>query len=318
MTETLWIAVFIASLFVLVKASDYFTASAEKIGLMMGIPQFIVGATIVSIGTSLPELVSSIVAVLNDSSEIVAGNVIGSNVANILLILGAGAIAAKTLNFRHNILPVDLPIFMGAAFWVALAMWDGVITFGEAVLFLGGLLIYLRYSLNSDTASQKKAFGGEDDTINGKPDFQLKPLVILIFSGVFVYIGAKYTIESIIKISELLNLGKEVIAVSAVALGTSLPELAVTISAVKKENTEMVVGNVMGSNIFNIFAVIGIPALISDLEVPENLLELGIPSLIAASVLFLIVTVDRRVSRWEGWLFVLLYVFFIGKMFGVI
>jgi len=309
----MWIAIFFVSLFVLVKASGYFTGAAQKIGLMIGISQFIVGATIVSIGTSLPELISSILAAVNGVSEIVAGNVIGSNIANILLILGVGAIASQSLNFRHNILPVDLPIFMSSAFLLAMAVWDGVFTFGEAVLFLAGLIIYILYSLNSGSAKKKSS-----SEKNGTTEFQVKPIIILLISGIFIYIGAKYTIESIIVISEMLNIGTEIIAVSAVAVGTSLPELAVTVSAVKQKNTELVIGNVLGSNIFNSFAVMGIPALITDLSIPENLKILGVPALIAASVLFLVATVDRQVSKWEGWVFILMYVFFLGKMFGII
>lgn len=315
MTIAFWILIFIGSLIVLVKASDYFTASAEKIGLMAGIPQFIVGATIVSMGTSLPELISSIIAVANDSSEIVAGNVIGSNIANILLILGIGAIAAKTLNFRQHILPIDLPIFMTSAFLLAFACWDGVFSFGEAVIFLLGLVFFLLYSINA--RPKKKNPNGTDAPAPAPPKISVeaKPFIILVISGVFVYVGARYTIESIIELSAMLNLGKEVIAVSAVALGTSLPELAVTLSAVKSGNPEMVIGNVLGSNIFNAYAVMGIPGLFSDLIIPKDLIDFGVPALIAVSILFLVSAVDRRVSKWEGWLFLLFYAFFIGKMF---
>ena len=144
---------------------------------------------------------------------------------------------------------------------------------------------------------------------------EAKPFIILVISGVFVYVGARYTIESIIELSAMLNLGKEVIAVSAVALGTSLPELAVTLSAVKSGNPEMVIGNVLGSNIFNAYAVMGIPGLFSDLIIPKDLIDFGVPALIAVSILFLVSAVDRRVSKWEGWLFLLFYAFFIGKMF---
>ena len=119
----LWIGIFIVSLLVLIKASGYFTDSAERIGIFFGIPAFIVGVTIVSIGTSLPELVSSIFAVLRNSSEIVAGNVIGSNIANIFLVLGITAIIGKKLKITYELSHVDMPFLVGSAFLLMLTVW---------------------------------------------------------------------------------------------------------------------------------------------------------------------------------------------------
>ncbi|GAH33655.1 unnamed protein product, partial [marine sediment metagenome] len=122
----IWIIVFVVSLFVLIKASDYFTHSAEKIGLFFGIPLFIVGATIVAVGTSLPELISSIFAVLRNSSEIVVGNVVGSNVANIFLVLGIAAIVGRRMKLTYELIHVDLPLLIGSAFLLAVTIWDGI------------------------------------------------------------------------------------------------------------------------------------------------------------------------------------------------
>jgi len=119
----IWIAVFIASLSVLIKASDYFTSSAEKLGVFFGIPSFIIGATIVAFGTSLPELVTSVAAVLKNSSEIVAGNVIGSNIANIFLVLGLVAVTNRRIKIHFNIIHIDLPFLIGSSLLLALSIW---------------------------------------------------------------------------------------------------------------------------------------------------------------------------------------------------
>jgi len=311
----LWFGIFAVSLFILLKASQYFTDSAEKIGLMLGISHFIIGVTIVSIGTSLPELVSSIVAVIDDSSEIVSGNVLGSNIANIFLILGIASIIGGRFKIKTNLLPVDLPIMMTSAFFLALTIWDGVFSFGEAILFVASFIIFILYAANSGKTSSKATKETEESE---KIPFRVKPVLVMILSAVFVYLGATYTIEAVIKISEIFHVGAEIIAMSAVAIGTSLPELAVTISAVKKKNPEMVVGNVLGSNIFNAFAVMGIPGLISELDVPGSLISVGLPVMLAASILFLVVIVDRQVSKWEGWMFLVFYGFFLGKIFNLL
>jgi cation:H+ antiporter len=307
----LWSGIFVVSLFVLVKAAQYFTIAAEKIGLMLGISHFVIGVTIVAVGTSLPELISSIIAVLEDSSEIVVGNVLGSNIANIFLILGIAAILSKRLKITHNLLPVDLPILMTSAFLLALAIWDGMFTLGEAIIFVVCFIIFLIY-----TAKDGKANGKKSKEETEKLPFTIKPFLMILLSGFFVYLGAKYTIESVIRISGLFHVGTEVIAISAVAVGTSLPELAVTISSVKRKNAEMVVGNILGSNVFNTFAVTGIPGLFSDLKVPESLTTFGLPVMLVASILFLVVIVDRQVSKWEGWMFFIFYGFFLGKIFN--
>ncbi|MFQ5794978.1 MAG: calcium/sodium antiporter [Candidatus Bipolaricaulia bacterium] len=309
MDLVIWIVVLLASLTVLIKSSDYFTDCAEKIGLFLGIPAFIVGVTIVAFGTSLPELISSVLAVVRDTSEIVVGNVVGSNITNIFLILGLTAIVGQRLKVTYEITHVDLPLMVGAAFLVAVTVWDGAFTLPDALLCLAGIVIYLRYTM----AARREA---EDvETEEGKLD--LKTLMILVASGAFIYLGANYTVESIIKLSEILDIGEEIIAVSAVALGTSLPELTVGITAARKGKPEIAIGNVLGSNIFNSFAVMGIPALFGTLTIPNSILTASLPIMLIATLLFFFVAQEKVVTKWEGWLLVIFYVFFIGKIFDL-
>ena len=314
---SLFSLIFVVSLFTLIKAADYFTLSAEKIGLFFGIKPFIIGVTIVSIGTSLPELISSIMATWKDSSEIVIGNVIGSNIANICLILGvASVISSKVLVIEYDLLNVDLPLFTGAAFFLALAVGNQHFSSGEAFLCLLGFFVYLLYAINNSQPNDEENRDKKVRTNHPSKRYILQQFVILIISAIFMFFAANYTINSISKIAELLKIGKEIIAVSAVAVGTSLPELIVTIKAAKKGQPEMAIGNILGSNIFNSFAVMGIPGLIKELVIPAKILKEGIPVMLAATILFFFTTQDKKVTRWEGWLFIIIYVWFIAETFN--
>ncbi len=325
----IWIGVLLISLFILIKSSDYFTDSAEKIGIWLGIPAFFIGVTIVAIGTSLPELISSIIAVFSNSSEIVIGNVLGSNIANIFLILGiAGIIARKELKISRNLLHVDLPFLLGTCFLLAIMVWDGKFTFFEGILSLVVLIIYSFYLIKSrekpekEVRKQLRGVKGElanykIKKIKPRKKLSIRIWVILFISIIFIYLGAKYTIESVIRLSDLLNIGKEIIAVSVVALGTSLPELAVTFSAAKKGKPEIAVGNILGSNIFNILAVMGIPALFGVLIIPAHILAFTLPVMIIATLMFLFITLNKEITKWEGWLLFIFYILFVVKLFNL-
>lgn len=300
----IWASIFIVSIFVLIKASDYFTHSAEKIGIYLGMPSFIVGVTIVAVGTSLPELVSSILAVVKGASEIVVGNVIGSNITNIFLILGFAAFFGKKIKTEHNIHYVDLPVLVASAFLFSFMIWDKKFSTFEAILLIFGMMIYLFYLTNGN---------GKDKTKEVRRLGWKNP-VILVVSVFFIYLGAKYAIDSIIKISDILDVGKEIIALSAVALGTSLPELVVSIQAARKGKAEMAIGNVLGSNIFNTFAVMGIPAFFGTLIIPATIISFALPMMIAATLLFFFMMQEKVITRWEGAILLIFYVFFIGKV----
>jgi cation:H+ antiporter len=308
----LWLAVFLISLFILIKSADFFTDSAEEIGKFFGMPHFIIGVTIVAVGTSLPELISSIFAVLKDSSEIVVGNVIGSNIANILLILGITAIIGKKLTVKYEIIHIDLPLLMGSTFLFSITIIDKIFSIPESLICLAALIIYVIHAI---TSQEKKQFPSKKEIpIPKKKPLAIKTIIILLISGIFIYGSAKYTIESVIKLSEILNIGKEVIAAVGIALGTSLPELAVSITAVHKGESGIAIGNILGSNIFNLLAVMGIPALFGSLIIPLNILTFALPMLLIATFLFFFMTQDREITSSEGWLLIILYIFFIVKL----
>lgn len=313
----LYSLMFAVSLAVLVKSSDFFTDAAEKIGLLLGLPAFIIGVTIVAIGTSIPELVSSLVAIYAGAPEFVVSNVIGSNITNIFLIIGiASVIGSQSLVITYDLVSVDLPLFVGSAFLLALEGADGTFTFGEALLNILGYVMYLFYTVKGSG----EAPIAEDEELPVQVERSrhalIQQLMVIILSSIFVYIGARYTIQSIIKLSELLNIGKEIIAVTVVAFGTSLPELAVTVNATYKGKADLAVGNVLGSNVFNTFMVMGVPGLLQPLPVPETVQSVSTPTMVAGTILLFFATQDKKLTIWEGWLFFILYAWFIGHSFG--
>lgn len=312
-----WGALFIVALYVLVKASDTFTDSAEAIGLKYGIAPFIVGVTIVAFGTSLPELVSSIFAVIQGNSEIVVGNVVGSNIANIALVLAIAAIMSKKLVMSREIIKVDLPLLIASSAILTFLIIDGNFDWIEGIICLAGILIYTLYTIKSSKRSTEKKTKKQLKKINEKYTKWTWPK--LIGGAFFVFLGAKLTIDSVIELSTIFNIGTEIIAVVAVALGTSLPELMVTISAARKGAAEIAIGNILGSNIFNTFFVMGIPALIAPflglagLAIPMSILTFALPAMITITFLYLVSAQDNELTQWEGWMFLLIYVIFILK-----
>ena len=315
MSIILWSIVFIGSLFTLIKSSDYFTNSAEKIGVYFGFPAFVVGATIVAFGTSLPELVTSILAVMRNSSEIVVGNVLGSNIANIFLVLGIAAIISKKIKITYEIVHVDLPFLVGSTFLLAITIRDKSFHLPEALIFILGLIIFIQYTIEKN---MKKGTSKGNEKSQKKKSFPFLDIFVLVISSIFIFLGAKYTIEAVINLSKILSLKKEIIAVSAVALGTSLPELAVTIISTKKGNSEIAVGNVIGSNLFNTFAVMGIPALFGSLVIPASIITFVLPMMVISVILFYVICQDNEVTKWEGWLLILFYIYFSCKIFNII
>jgi len=307
-----WIGAFIISLAVLIKAADIFTDSASKLGGILGLSQFVIGVTIVSIGTSLPELASSISAVLKGVTDMVAGNVIGSNIANILLVVGLATLFSRKgrLEVTRNLINLDLPLLAGSGIILMLMfLWDGQVTFGEGIIALLGYAIYLHYTLKHKEKETKEK--------RTKEKLDLKIILGLVLGAIFIYFGANYAIESVIKISEILNIGTAVIALSAVAIGTSLPEIFVSVSAARKGKDEIALGNIFGSNIFNGFVVLGLPALFKTLNVTSEVLSIAIPFFIAATLLYVISGITRKIYKWEGAMYLLIYILFIVKLFNL-
>lgn len=306
MTVLLWFGIFVLSLAVLVKASDWFVNGAEKIGLSLGIPSFIVGVTIVAVGTSLPELASSIASVFYGKSEIVAGNAIGSNITNILLVLGIVGVVGRDIHIKRNIIDVDIPMLIGSAFLLWFLIYDLTVSKLDAIILMLGLILFLVYTINS---------GQNESESEDKYTLNWRVYALVLASSVLIYFGADYTVLSISKLSELAGINTEVIALSLVSLGTSLPEVLVSISATRKGNPEIALGNIMGSNIFNTFAVMGIPSFIGVLTIPDSILVFSLPLMIAMTILFTLMCIGNKISRWEGYLLLLFYLMYFLELY---
>jgi cation:H+ antiporter len=310
----MWIGILVVSMTVLVKASDYFTISAEKIGIFLGVPNFIIGITIVSIGTSLPEFLTSLAAAIVGSPEIVVGNVVGSNITNIFLGLGLLPIVIGFFKIGKKLISTDLPILIGSSFLLAVTCWDGKFTRFEALFCLAGFLVYMNYALEEHREFNRNNSGNKQD----REKLAQKTIIILFLSCLFLYLGAKYTVDAIIKISGILNIGTEIISASAIALGTSLPEIITSIVVIRKGKIDIAVGTLLGSNIFNAFAIMGVSGLVGTIAVPAGMLSFGIPMLILATLLYFFITLDQEITVWEGWLLIIFYVVYLTKLLKLI
>lgn len=312
-----WIGILVISLVVLVKSAESFTAAAEKIGLRFGIPRFLIGVTIVSIGTTLPELFSSLIAVVQGNPGIVAGNVMGSCITNIFLVLGVAALISRKFVVSYEMRHVDLPLLMGSALLMTLFVWDGVVNVYEGILLLLGGIVYITYLVHV-TKQPKHKLKREELFLVPKKKDGLKSFITLIVSAIMLYFGAKYTVNSVVQLSQIIGIGVSIISATAVALGTSLPELIVCIVAAKKGKPEIAVGNVLGANILNAFQVLGLSAVVAGtLVIPEIMLTLGIPLVLMSAFMYYAITSSVKISKWEGALLILFYIMFIGKSFGL-
>lgn len=305
-----WIVVFVVSLYVLIKSADYFTDAAEKIGFSIGLSRFVVGVTIVSIGTSLPELVTAVFAMLDSATEIIPANVVGSNIDNVLMVFGLAVVIGGKMNFNFKVSMVDLGFFLGSSLLWVVTVWDGIFTLLDAVLCLIVMVTYLIY-----IAIQSKKDSNTDEN-NIPTRFDWKIIGMLLASTIGLYLGGKFTVESIIELAKALGIETEIIAITAVALGTSLPELAAAIFAIKKNMPEMVIGNVLGSTVFNALAVMGIPALMGDLVVSPIVLTFGLPVMLISVLLFTFIVVrGKKVPRWQG---AMMFAGYVAFMLGVV
>lgn len=309
-----WILVFLASLAVLLFSAGQFTKAAEKIGVHIGFSPFIIGVFIIGIGTSLPELISAFLAVSGQTSEIVAGNILGSNISNIFLISGlAAVISKKRIDLGSQYILIDLHFMMGSVFLLGLMMLDGEITLAEGLFLLACFIIYTTHILRSGYHPEVDE---KHEEVEKKAEQQgvLVPLLILLATGIGIYFGADYTVLSIGKLAELLGVPPSVISLTALSLGTTLPELSVNISAIRSGKAEMAIGNVLGSCVFNALAIPGAVTWIGSIRVPESLLHFSLPVWAVASLFFYLLTLDKKISAYEGMLFVLFYLFFLFKV----
>ena len=303
----------IAGIFILFFGAEWTVKGSSNIAMFLGIRPIIIGLTIVSIGTSLPELVVSVVAAINKSKDIALGNIIGSNIANIGLVLGLSAMI-KPLQISLSTIKKEIPIMIGVslllyflAFVKLISPVDGFILFVGIVLFI----FYCIYDAKHNTEQSKDI--NQDDESSEKKKYSLAhELLITIVGLVEIVLGAKLMVDSAIFIARILGLSELFIGMTIVAVGTSLPELATSMVAAYKGKMEISVGNVIGSNIFNICMVIGLVSMISPFRVDQLILNREFLIMLAFSILVLPLAMHgKTLTRAKGTLFFLGYGCFI-------
>lgn len=313
------ILLFLLALVALLVAAHFFTGAAERLGLALGMSPFVVGVFIVAIGTSLPELVASLIAVSNGTSEIVAGNVLGANASNLLLILGAVSVVvpAGRMVLGEQYLFIDLHFLLGSILALGTAMADGLVSRGEGVLLLLAYVVYVAYLMaEGRTGSAEQAM--EDRLPRESRHRVALDAAILVAGGVAIYFAGDRTVAALEQVASDLAISPAVASVTILALGTTLPELAVSVSAARRGLASLAVGNILGSCVFNALTVTGAGAVLGGIVVPTDLRQFALPFVAASSLLFYLLTQDKRVSRWEGLLFLVLYLLFMGKMSGLV
>ncbi|MDO4170048.1 MAG: calcium/sodium antiporter [Lachnospiraceae bacterium] len=276
----------------LVKGADWFVDGASGIAEKFGISQLIIGLTIVAMGTSAPEAAVSITAALKGTADITVGNIIGSNILNILLILGCCAvivpIVVKTSTIRY-----EIPFMIEVTILLLILGIDGVISCIDGMILWGVFLLYLIYLLYMSRNGQT-----EDNIKKNQPWWNL--ILLLCMGLIMIIMGSGIAVDAATAIAEIVGLSEKFIGLTIVALGTSLPELFTSVSAARKGNADIAIGNIIGSNIFNILFVIGTSSLVTPILFRESF-QFDIFVAIAAAVLLLISCLKKyKIGRMAG------------------
>jgi cation:H+ antiporter len=305
----------IAGLVLLVAGAEVLVKGASRIAFMFGLSPLVIGLTIVAYGTSSPELMVSVQSSLAGQPDIALGNVVGSNIFNVLLILGISALITP-LVVAQQLIRLDVPILIGVSCLTLMFGLDGKISRVDGGIFLIGIILYTTFLLIQSrkehnpevTEEYEREYGGS--TARSPQQIAINIGFVVLGLGLLV-LGSKFLVDSSIAIARSFGVSELVIGLTLVAAGTSLPELATSVVASMRGERDIAVGNVIGSNIFNILAVLGGSSLFSadGLTVSASALRFDIPVMIAVAVICLPVFITGQlIARWEGLLFLSYYV----------
>ncbi len=307
------VLMFLAGLAVLTVGADVLVRGASRLALSVGISPLVVGLTVVAFGTSAPEMAVSADAALNGSADLAIGNVVGSNICNVLLILGLSALITPLL-VAEQVIRQEIPIMIGASLLLVVLAMDGSIGHGESALLLGLLVGYtvflVRQSRQASQATQDE-FADEMPDTRSKWDAHWSVQVLLVVAGLgMLVLGADWLVDAAVAVARAFGVSDLVIGLTVVAVGTSMPEIATSLVAAFKGEKDIAVGNVVGSNVFNILGVLGVSGLVSGgglpvSEVARNF-DLWVMLAVAFACLPIAIT-GREIARWEGSVFLLYY-----------
>lgn len=289
--------------FLLVKGADWFVDGASGLARKLGIPQLVIGLTIVAMGTSLPEAAVSISAALRGNAEITIGNIVGSNILNILIILGVTALIA-TLKVADSTVRYEIPFMIVVTFVLLwLGYTGGQVTWLEGVILWVLFLLYLRYLY-------MMAKKGKEEEREVEQLSTAKIIGLILAGVVMIVAGSNFAVEGASNLAKALDISQRFIGLTIVALGTSLPELVTSVSAARKHNADIAIGNIVGSNIFNILFIVGTTALITPVTFASGFV---VDTLIAAAVgilLFVCVARTKELRKKAGIVMLLAYILY--------
>lgn len=286
---------------------------SASIARRLGLAPLVIGLTVVAFGTSMPELVVSIGAALSGSGPIAVGNVVGSNISNIALILGFSALIQPP-RVQAQVIRVDVPILVLVSLLLVFFLQNEQLARLEGAVLLGGLLLYTAFTLR---AARKESGPVREEFAEGLPETSAslgRDIGFIVGGLLLLVLGARALVSGAVTIAEGLGVSQAVIGLTIVAVGTSLPELATSVLAAHKGEGDIAVGNVVGSNIFNILGILGVSSLVRPLEQSGmTLIDLGV-MLGLALVLLPLMRTGFRISRWEGGALFLGYVVYVAYL----
>jgi cation:H+ antiporter len=315
-TDQLYINIIliIVGLFLLLKGSNWFIDSATYIAKKFDVSDMVIGLTLVSIGTSLPELGANVYASLSNQGEVALGNVVGSNITNITLILGIGATLAGKLQIPKSLLTRDSIILVITYF---LLIYISIFNFltptstilrWEGFLLLFFFIIYVFMLFKSKDINEEES-ESDEHFINTV----LKAIIFFIIGFLMITIGAKISVDSVVAIATTLNISKEIISGTIIAFGTSVPELAVTVISIKKNKNNLALGNIVGSCIFNILLVMGVAVVIRPVNISLDMSTVFMPMMLfSGALLAIFMRIGYQLARWEGIVLISLYLVYIA------
>lgn len=294
-----WTLVLAAGIVLLVKGADLFVGGASGLAGRLGIPQLVIGLTVVAMGTSMPEAAVSISAVLKGNADITIGNVLGSNILNILIILGISS-AITPLAVAGSTVRYELPFLTAISVLLLIQGFDGSIGLADGIVQTFIFILYFVYLF----ITTKRSSGEEQTNHNETGSFKYGKLWQIIVScllGLAMTVGgSNIVVDAASEIATKLGMTERFIGLTIVALGTSLPELVTSVTAARKGTHDIAIGNIVGSNIFNILFVVGLSALIHPVGFTENFRFDSIVAAAAALLLLLFCAKEKRLNRWHG------------------
>lgn len=280
---------FILGLGGLIVGAEFFLKAVDRFGLKWGVSPMVMGLTVVAFATGAPELAISLKAAMNDSADLVLGNIIGSNIANILFILGISGLITP-LHIKQRIVRIDVPIVIAMSIGLYVLALDGILSLSDGVVLLLGLLAYSVFTylqVRKNKVDIEELYEQDEEVqLASGTWFYVKNVGILLVGLALIVQGANWMVNSAVSIAQLLGMSELVVGLTIVSIGTSLPEVATSMAAARKGNADIAVANVLGSNIYNVLLTLGLTIVVAPgvLEVSRNALLLDMPFMIAVAI----------------------------------